>query len=108
MVKKFLGKEPERVDFRSGVDSATEFVTSGRWVLVKSSNVKRIMYDRHQQRLVVEFLNGGVYEYLGVARRIAREMYTASSMGRYVWRRLRDKYAYNVLRKGRQGESNRS
>lgn len=104
MAKKFLGKEPERVDFRSGVDSAEEFATSGRWVLVKSSNVRRIVYNRSRQELRVEFKNGAIYRYDGVPKRIAREMFTASSLGRYVHYRLKGKYPFTVLRKGRQGE----
>jgi hypothetical protein len=104
MAKKFLGKTPEKVDFRSQVDTAEEFVTSGKWTLVRSSNVKRIVYSRHQQELRVEFLSGAIYRYDGVPRRIAREMFTASSMGRYVWQRLRGKYPFTILKKGRQGE----
>lgn len=104
MAKKFLGKEPENIDFRSGIDSAEEFVTSGRWTLVKSSNVRRIMYDRGQQRLLVEFKNGSVYQYNGVPKRIAKDMFTASSLGRYVHYRLKGKYAYSKLKDGRQGE----
>jgi hypothetical protein len=108
MAKKFLGKTPEKIDFRSQVDSAEEFVTSGKWVLVKSSNVKRIVYNRHVQELRVEFLSGAIYRYDGVPKRIAKEMFTASSLGRYVWQRLRGKYPYTMLKAGRQGEKDRS
>jgi hypothetical protein len=107
MAKKFLGKTPEKVDFRSQVDTAEEFVTSGKWVLVKSSNLQRIVYNRHQQELRVEFKSGAIYRYDGVPRRIAKEMFTASSMGRYLHNRIKGKYPYAMLRAGRQGESNR-
>lgn len=104
MAKKFLGKDAENVDMRSGVDSAEMFVTSGRWVLVRSSNVKRIVYNRHSQELRVEFLNGSIYRYDGVPKRIAKDFYNASSMGRYVHYRLKGKYPYAMIKQGRQGE----
>lgn len=108
MAKKFLGKTPEKVDFRSGVDSAEEFVTSGKWTLVKSSNLRRIVYSRSIQELRVEFKSGALYRYDGVPKRIAKEMFTASSMGRYLHYRIKGKYPYTMLRAGRQGEKDRS
>lgn len=85
-----------RVDQRHRL-TADEWAESGRWVRVKSSNVNGIAYDRKNSTLMVGFKDGSLYSYDGVPEVIAKGMFTASSMGKFVWRNLRDKYPYKRL-----------
>jgi len=77
-------KIPSRVDLRSGFSSADKWMKSGTWILVKSSNVKMILYDLPAQKLYVEFLNHSRYWY-SVPPATARKMFNSGSMGKFVW-----------------------
>ena len=97
----YLGAKGEspRVDKRRkaarlGPDA---WLHSGEWVLVRSSNVAAIAYRFKPKQLLVQFLDGSVYEYDLVPPRTAKDMFGATSMGRFVWRRLRDKYPYRKV-----------
>lgn len=81
-------KTPQRIDRRSGIDNADDWVKSGKWVLVKSSNVRAIRYDRPSQRLWVRFLRGKhrEYHYNGIPTKTAKLMFYAASVGKFVWR----------------------
>lgn len=70
---------------------------SGRWVTVKSSNVAGIAYRLSEKRLFVEFKDGSVYAYENVAESVAKGMFSAGSMGKYVWSHLRDRYSYHKV-----------
>ncbi len=82
---------------RSYQGTAKQWSESGKWVTVKSSNVHKIRYDRHQKRLYVKFLGGSVYQYDGVARNTAEAMFMAPSLGKFVWRRLRGRFPYQKV-----------
>lgn len=95
---------PLKVDRRHKFDEA-DWVYDGRWARVMSSNVYAIKYEFEDKELYVQFLGGGkrgrprsgpgaVYVYFGVPTRAARDMFIAASIGKYVWRRLRDRYTY--------------
>ena len=66
-----------------------DWAESGRWVNVKSSNVSAIKYDRQRKHLYVRFHGNSEYRYRGVARNTAESMFTAVSMGKFVWHVLR-------------------
>jgi hypothetical protein len=96
-------REPEapKVHRTHKLDSAG-WLESGRWVNVSSSNVHSIRYDQAMAILFVRFQNdqggpGAEYAYYNVPRRIAKGMFNAGSMGKYVWSHLRDKYSYARL-----------
>lgn len=100
--------QPQPVDERQAprVDrryrgTADDWVQTGRWVNVKSSNVKAIRYDRINKKLFVQFKDSRVYWYMGIQTRTAKDMFGAASLGKFVWRRLRDKYPYGIHHIGR-------
>lgn len=78
-------------------DPAIQFLQSGEWLLVGSTNVAEWRYLWEDQILEVEFLTGGVYQYYDVPVPVARGFYYTSSPGRYVWQFLRDRYPYAKL-----------
>lgn len=94
---RFKGRRPKvvgpKVDKRSR-STLDDWLEGGEWTLVKSSNVAAIRFDLGQQKLWVAFKGGGVYVYSEVSTWAAKEMYTASSMGKYVWAKLRGIYPY--------------
>ena len=86
-----------KVDKRHQIGS-TDWVNTGKWVRVKSSNVAGIAYHRKNKNMYVEFLNGAVYEYKGVAVDTARAMFNSGSMGKFVHRRLKGKYPFSRIK----------
>lgn len=73
----------------------------GKWYKVASSNVRQIRWvARSKSRplttpadLYVWFHSGAVYAYERVPWSVFLAMYNAPSKGRFVWRKLRDRYA---------------
>ena len=74
-----------------------QWLMTGDWQDVTSSNVSSIRYLVDQEQLEVQFHGGSVYAYYGVTADIAEGMFNASSHGRYVWTHLRDQYSYQRL-----------
>ncbi len=83
---------PFRVDLRSGVFDADTFVKSGKWVSVKSSNVKRFKFEKVAQRLWVQFLSNVTYHYNSVDVPTAKKFFRAASYGKAVWWLRRNGY----------------
>lgn len=84
-------KPSPKVDKRHGLD-ADSWAEANQWVNVKSSNVAAIKYDWQKGKLHVRFNNGAEYIYDGVAKHVAKMMFTTTSMGKFVHRVLRDRY----------------
>ena len=61
---------------------------------VSSSNLLSIGYDKNEQILEVEFINGGVYQYSGVPKSIYDELMGADSHGTYLHENIRDNYPF--------------
>lgn len=76
-------------------------VLSGETISLGSTNVKETWYHWQARRLFVRFLNGSLYCYEAVPFSVAVEFVESKSHGRFVWNRLRDVYAYQLLEKGR-------
>lgn len=82
---------------------ADEWSSNGQWVGVASSNVFGIKYDLQKSLLFVQFKDqysragGSVYVYYNVAPMVAKSMFEASSMGKFVWYKLRGRYSYARL-----------
>lgn len=89
-----LGLEGFKVRGYKG--DADGWVETGNWVNVKSSNVARIRYDAEDHELYVDFKTAS-YIYYNVPKHVAKNMFNAISMGRFVWRRLRNRYPYARL-----------
>lgn len=61
---------------------------------VDSSAIASVGYDRETCVLEIEFVEGDVYQYFAVPRRVHRELLGADSMGRYFQSQIRDRYGY--------------
>ena len=87
-----------KVDKRHRV-GVEDWIDRSVWVRVKSSNVQGIRYSLPQEMLYVEFKGGGaVYVYSSVPVKVARDMWSAGSMGKFVHQRLKGRYPYAKLR----------
>lgn len=56
---------------------------------VESSNLKSVGYDAKNQILEIEFLDGGIYQYLAVPASIYEGLMNASSHGQYFDRNIK-------------------
>ena len=61
---------------------------------VASSAISSVGYDERSSVLEVEFRSGAVYDYFKVPPRVYRELLKASSKGRFVSRRIRNRYPF--------------
>jgi hypothetical protein len=61
---------------------------------VSSTNVASIGYDVDTQVLEVEFVNGGVYQYMNVPQEVFDEFQGASSKGSYLAQNIKNRYPY--------------
>lgn len=59
---------------------------------VRSSNIATVAYDARSRRLYVEFQNGGVYAYDGVASGVYRGLLSAESVGGFFIATIRGRY----------------
>ena len=80
--------------FRGTVE---DWVRTGDWIKVKSSNVAAIRFLRVNKELYVRFKDGSEYRYSGVSTHTAKDMYGCASMGKFVWSRLRDRFPYSKV-----------
>lgn len=90
---------PPRVDRRFIIEFANstplEWVMSGVWLIIISSNVAAIRYDNENQELYVQMSKGGrTYIYVNVSENAAKDMYSVSSMGGFVHQRLKGAYEF--------------
>lgn len=65
---------------------------------VRSSNIRAIGYDEETATLVVQFLDGSVYNYYEVDEEVYHQMLIAPSKGKFLWREVRDVYEYERVR----------
>lgn len=84
------------------VGGFADWIASGKWARVSSSNVKAIKYDKGSQNLYVTFLAKGnqsesIYVYYGIDQNTARKMYQAASMGKFVWWMRRNNIPYKKI-----------
>ena len=68
-----------------------------RRVAVDSSALSAVGYDPATNVLELEFVEGDVYRYFAVPRRIHRELLAAESLGRYFLTNIRDRYRHQRL-----------
>jgi hypothetical protein len=65
-----------------------------RRVPVESRAIASVGYDRDTSVLEIEFVEGDVYQYFAVPRRVHQELLAADSMGRYFAAHIRDRFGY--------------
>jgi len=61
---------------------------------VDSSAISSIGYDERSSVLEVEFSSGAIYDYFDVPEKVFRDLLKAPSKGRFVSRRVRDRYPF--------------
>ncbi|HEU0046071.1 MAG TPA: KTSC domain-containing protein [Nitrososphaera sp.] len=61
---------------------------------VVSSNIESIGYDDSNQRVLVKFLNGTIYAYIGVPIHEFENLRDAPSLGSYLHRNYKNIYPY--------------
>ena len=61
---------------------------------VASSAISSVGYDERSSVLEVEFESGVVYDYYDVPPKVYKDLLKASSKGRFVSRRIRDRYPF--------------
>ena len=62
-----------------------------------SSAIRAIRYDEERQRLLVRFIDGDEYAYVGVPGEVHRSFVDAPSKGRFFAEAIRGKFPYNKL-----------
>ena len=60
--------------------------------ITNSSNVKAVGYDENTETLRVEFLAGGVYDYLDVPISQYSALMSADSVGSFIAKQIKRKY----------------
>ena len=61
---------------------------------VSSSNVATVGYDSETQTLIIEFNNGGVYQYFDVSQDIYEALISADSVGKFLNANIKGYYRY--------------
>ena len=61
---------------------------------VASSAISSVGYDESASMLEVEFESGDVYDYYNVPPKVYEDLLKASSKGRFVSQRIRDRYPF--------------
>ncbi|HEX3888373.1 MAG TPA: KTSC domain-containing protein [Phenylobacterium sp.] len=64
---------------------------------VDSSAISEIDYDADRAKLLVRFVSGERYVYVGVPGEIHRSFVEAESKGRFFQSKIRDRYPFNRL-----------
>jgi hypothetical protein len=64
---------------------------------VDSSAISQIDYDAGRAKLLVRFISGERYVYVGVPGEVHRSFVEADSKGRFFQAEIRDRYPYNKL-----------
>jgi len=62
-----------------------------------STPIRAIRYDEERQRLLVRFVDGDEYAYVGVPGEVHRSFVDADSKGRFFAAEISGRYPYNKL-----------
>jgi len=64
---------------------------------VQSRAIASVGYDPATNVLELEFVDGDLYRYYAVPRRVHQELLAAESMGRYFQSQIREQYGYERI-----------
>jgi lysyl-tRNA synthetase class 2 len=64
---------------------------------VDSTAIREIDYDADRAKLLVQFVSGERYVYVGVPGEVHRSFVEADSKGRFFQQQIRDRYPFNRL-----------
>ena len=70
---------------------------------VDSTAIHEIDYDEARAKLLVRFVSGARYVYVGVPGEVHRSFCNADSKGRFFQAEIRDRYPFNRLDDGADG-----
>jgi lysyl-tRNA synthetase class 2 len=62
-----------------------------------SATIRAIRYDEDRSRLLVRFIDGGEYAFVGVPGEVHRSFVAAESKGRFFAEEIHGRYPYNKL-----------
>ena len=65
---------------------------------VKASNIRSVGYDSRNRVLEVEFSNGGICQYAGVAEEVYRRLMNAPSPGSYFHDNIEESFGAKRIR----------
>ena len=63
----------------------------------QSTAIRAIRYDEDRQRLLVRFIDGDEYAFVGVPGEVHRSFVDAESKGRFFAEMIRGRFPYNKL-----------
>jgi hypothetical protein len=63
----------------------------------ESTDIRAIRYDAERRRLLVRFIDGDEYAFVGVPGEVHRSFADAESKGRFFAEQVRGRYPYNKL-----------
>mgnify|MGYP003338621674 CR=1 FL=1 len=64
---------------------------------IQSSNIKRTEYDTETKKLIVDFNNGGRYEYEDIPHQTYTKFRMSQSQGKFFMSEIAKKYIYKKL-----------
>ena len=64
---------------------------------VDSSNIERIGYDSNSSTLRIEFKSNRTYDYFNVPENVFNELISASSVGSYHAKNIKNSYPYTEI-----------
>ncbi|NUO20316.1 KTSC domain-containing protein [bacterium] len=64
---------------------------------VVSSNLKSVGYDTATRTLEIQFLSGGIYQYINVPPNVYSALMAASSHGSFFARAIRNSYRFRKI-----------
>lgn len=99
---------PHYMNLHGGLLTAEQWADEGLWVMVESSNVSSIFYAKDSHHLFVGFRDGSIYKYDAVPLNVALDMFNASSMGKFIWQRLRDKFNATKIKEGNKATTGKA
>jgi hypothetical protein len=88
------GKQPQQAVKVVGKNASDvdKWLNGNKYIKVKSSNVLQIRYEKAARKLWVIFKGNAEYHYRSVMTHLARQMFFAPSMGKFVWKLRRMGY----------------
>lgn len=103
LIPELVGRDPTHNE---------KFLISGEALATASTNVQEFWWKwgangEYDPKLFVRFLDDSLYVYHGVDLTTAVGFIDTDSPGRFVWRRLRDHYAYDLLSLGNRYKAGR-
>jgi KTSC domain len=74
-----------------------------RFAIVESTTLATVGYDEARELLELEFCNGAVYLYFGVAPAVHQALLGALSKGKYFNQNIRGRFRYRSIPDGNAG-----